>query len=142
MTDPAGTAHAFVALGSNLGDRHEFLALARRRLASLPGVRLVSSSAIEETAPLDGMAQPPYLNQMVEVATTLSPHELLDACLAIERETGRQRGDRWAPRTLDLDIVRFGDRVIRDDRLTVPHPELGRRDFWRRELEELGAHVG
>jgi len=103
---------------------------------------LVASSRVEETLPLDGRDQPRYLNQMVLLQTTLTPHQLLDACLAIEHHAGRTRGDdRWASRTLDLDIVYFGDRSVTDDRLTIPHPELPNRDFWQRELAELGAHV-
>jgi 2-amino-4-hydroxy-6-hydroxymethyldihydropteridine diphosphokinase len=129
---------AFVALGSNLGDRHHTLAQARAALAALPATRLLGASAIEETAPIGPAGQGPYLNQMVALETALEPHALLDALLAIEAQAGRIRGQRWAPRTLDLDIVRYGNRVIDTDRLTVPHPELGARDFWQRELEELG----
>jgi 2-amino-4-hydroxy-6-hydroxymethyldihydropteridine diphosphokinase len=78
---------------------------------------------------------------MVLLESALDPEVLLDACLAIEEARGRLRGERWGPRTLDLDVVRFGDRVIRTPRLTVPHPELPRRDFWQRELAELETHV-
>lgn len=132
----------FLALGSNLGDRAAHLASARDALGRLPHTTLVASSRVEETLPLDGRDQPRYLNQMVLLETTLTPHQLLDACLAIEHHAGRTRGDdRWASRTLDLDIVRFGDRSVTDDRLTIPHPELPNRDFWQRELAELGAHV-
>lgn len=132
----------FLALGSNLGDRASHLASARDALANLPHTTMVAASRVEETLPLDGRDQPSYLNQMVLLETMLTPHQLLDACLAIEHEAGRTRGDdRWASRTLDLDIVRFGDRSIADDRLNIPHPELPNRDFWQRELAELGAHV-
>ena len=131
---------AYVALGSNLGDRAEHLAAARTGLAALPGTRLLQASAVEETPPLDGMDQPPYLNQMVLLETTLTPGELLAGLHRLERSAGRTRGERWAPRTLDLDIVLFGDRQVAEPGLTIPHPELPRRDFWRRELEELRAH--
>ena len=131
----------FVALGSNLGDRAAHLALARNRLASLPATRVVATSAIEQTDPLGGVDQPAYLNQMVLLETGLTPHELLDACLDIEREAGRTRAERWASRTLDLDIVQFGDRTIADDRLTVPHPGLAERVFWQHEMAELASHV-
>lgn len=139
----AAATTAFVALGSNLGDRRRYLDLARRRLAELPGTRVVAASAVEETEPLGHLPQPPYLNQMVLLETALTPHRLLDACLAIEREGGRERdhGERWASRTLDLDIVRFGDRTVVDERLTIPHPRLPERDFWQRELAELEANV-
>jgi len=128
---------AFVALGSNLGDRAAHLAAARAGLARLPGTTVVAASRVEETAPLGPIAQGPFLNQMILLRTTLAPRQLLDACLAIERTAGRVRGERWGPRTLDLDIVRFGDQTITERRLTIPHPELPRREFWQRQLQEL-----
>jgi 2-amino-4-hydroxy-6-hydroxymethyldihydropteridine diphosphokinase len=130
---------AFIALGSNLGDRNAHLAYARAALAALPGSRLLGVSGIEETAPLGGPAQGPYLNQMVALETTLEPRVLLVSLQRIERDAGRTRDERWAPRTLDLDIVRFGVQAVRDPDLTVPHPGLESRDFWQRELAELGA---
>ncbi|HEY3012762.1 MAG TPA: 2-amino-4-hydroxy-6-hydroxymethyldihydropteridine diphosphokinase [Gemmatimonadales bacterium] len=126
-----------MALGSNLGDRDGHLRAGRDALASLPETSLVAASTIEETAPLGGMQQPPYLNQMVLLETALEPRALLEALQAIERKEGRQRGERWGPRTLDLDIVRFGDRRLMERDLIIPHPELSNRDFWRRELAEL-----
>jgi 2-amino-4-hydroxy-6-hydroxymethyldihydropteridine diphosphokinase len=128
---------AYIALGSNLGDRHAFLALARERLAALPRSRLLAVSSVEETEPLGPVTQGSYLNQMVAVETELAPDELLDALHAIERVAGRIRGDRWGPRTLDLDIVLFERQQVASGRLVVPHPELPHRDFWRRELAEL-----
>jgi 2-amino-4-hydroxy-6-hydroxymethyldihydropteridine diphosphokinase len=138
----SGPVAAFVALGSNLGDRAAHFAAARAALAELPGTELVAASAVEETVPLGGMDQPPYLNQMVLLRTTLSPRELLEACQAIERASGRIRaaGGRWAPRTLDLDIVLYGDHRVSEPGLTIPHPGLPHRDFWQRELAELRAH--
>jgi 2-amino-4-hydroxy-6-hydroxymethyldihydropteridine diphosphokinase len=128
---------AFVALGSNVGDRRAHLAFARERLARLPGTTLVAASAIEETAPLGPVPQDDYLNQMVLLRTELAPHALLAACAAIERATGRERTVRWGPRTLDLDIVRYAETAVSDADLTVPHPELPHRPFWQRELAEL-----
>jgi len=133
----AGAERVFVALGSNVGDRAGHLAAAREALGRLPATRLVAASGIEETAPLDGMAQPPYLNQMVLLDTELEPHALLAALQAIEHARGRVRTTRWGPRTLDLDIVAYGDRQVRDPDLVIPHPELPRREFWQRELSEL-----
>lgn len=130
----------YVALGSNLGDRPGHLAHARMRLAALPGTTLVAASVIEETAPLGPGPQGPYLNQMLLLETTLAPAELLRHGQLIEAERGRERGGvRWGPRTLDLDIVRFGDRVVQSPGLSIPHPQLDARDFWRRELAELDA---
>jgi 2-amino-4-hydroxy-6-hydroxymethyldihydropteridine diphosphokinase len=125
-----------------MGDRAAHLAHARARLGALPDTRLVAVSRIEETEPLGPVAQPPYLNQMVLLETSLSPAELLAHCRAIEAERGRERRERWGPRTLDLDIVRYGARTVREADLTIPHPELSNRDFWRREIAELeGEHV-
>jgi 2-amino-4-hydroxy-6-hydroxymethyldihydropteridine diphosphokinase len=136
----AAAERAYVALGSNLGDRSGHLAAARAALAALPETVVVAASAVEETAPLAGMAQPPYLNQMVLIETRLSPRELLQACQAIEQAQGRVRGDRWGARTLDVDIVRYGRRRVAEPDLIIPHPELPNRDFWLRELAELQAH--
>ena len=108
----------YVALGSNVGDRAAHLAYARARLAALPHTHLLKESRVEETAPLGPLPQGAYLNQMVVLETTLEPAELLGHLHAIESERGRVRraAVRWGPRTLDLDIVRFGDRVMRDAR--------------------------
>ena len=131
-----------MALGSNVGDRAAHLAHARERLGTLPGTHLVAASRIEETAPIGPVAQPPYLNQMVLLETTLTPAELLAQCRRIEAERGRERRERWGPRTLDLDIVRYGAQTVRQPDLTIPHPELPNRDFWQREIAELeGEHV-
>ena len=129
-----------MALGSNLGDRSAQLQHARQALAALPGTTLIATSSVEETAPLAGMDQPPYLNQMVLLETALTPRALLEAGQAIEQEAGRVRTARWGPRTLDIDIVRFGDRHLAEPDLIIPHPELPNRDFWLRELAELQSY--
>lgn len=137
---------AYVALGSNLGDRREHLAAARRALAELPNTRIIGESTIEETEPLGGLDQPWYLNQMVALETSLTPHELLVRLQVIEREQGRKRksvrpmagpAGRWASRTLDLDIVCYDRQSIHEPGLQVPHPGLENRVFWQRELAEL-----
>lgn len=127
----------YVALGSNVDDREAHLAHARARLATLPRTRLIATSSVEETAPLGPVPQGPYLNQMALLETELSPADLLQYLHATERERGRVRAARWGPRTLDLDIVRFGDRHIQEPDLIIPHPELDHRDFWQREIAEL-----
>jgi 2-amino-4-hydroxy-6-hydroxymethyldihydropteridine diphosphokinase len=129
----------YVALGSNLGDREGHLAHARQRLAALPHTRLIAASGIEETLPLGPVPQGPYLNQMALLDTSLTPGELLAHLHAIEAERGRERAVRWGPRTLDLDIVRFGDIELSGPDLVVPHPELRHREFWLREIAELDA---
>lgn len=128
---------AYIALGSNLGDRHAFLRRARESIAGLPRTEVIAESSIEETAPLGMTEQPAFLNQMVAVRTELTPAELLGRLQAIEREAGRTREVRWGPRTLDLDIVRFERQTVNEPGLRVPHPELPNRDFWQRELAEL-----
>jgi 2-amino-4-hydroxy-6-hydroxymethyldihydropteridine diphosphokinase len=133
----SGREAVYVALGSNLGDREGYLRAARDALASLPDTRLIEASTIEETAPLSGMQQPPYLNQMVLLETRMEPRALLQALQEIERRLGRERTERWGARTLDLDIVQFGNRRVNEHDLIIPHPELSNRDFWRRELAEL-----
>lgn len=124
-----------------MGDRAAHLAHARKRLNELPETHVVAVSRVEETAPIGPVAQGRYLNQMVLIETTLGPDELLQQCRTIEAERGRDRvrRERWGPRTLDLDIVRYGARRVQEANLTIPHPELPNRDFWRREIAELEA---
>jgi 2-amino-4-hydroxy-6-hydroxymethyldihydropteridine diphosphokinase len=131
---------AFIALGSNLGDREAHLAAGRGGIARLPGTRVLAVSAIEETEPL-GPPQPRYLNQMIAIETELAPRALMDALLDIERAAGRERRERWGPRTLDLDIVRFASQSVSEPGLEVPHPGLRDRDFWQRELAELTGQL-
>jgi len=132
---------AYIALGSNLGDREANLALARERIAALPQCRVLAASDVDETAPIGPVDQPHYLNQMLAVQTSLPPLDLLDRLLAIESAAGRVRTTRWGARTLDLDIVRYGTATMTHPRLTVPHPELPHREFWHRELAQLAAAV-
>lgn len=128
---------AYVAIGSNQGDRLANLSLARRTLATLPRTRLLAESSIEETEPIGPVPQGPFLNQMVAIETELSPRELLEHLHAIEHVAGRERTIRWGPRTLDLDIVAYDRQSAADPDLHVPHPELPNRAFWQRELAEL-----
>lgn len=128
---------AYIALGGNVGAREAFLANARALIAALPGSRLLAETGIEETAAIGPQPQGNYLNQMVAIETSMTPDALLDQLLRIERLLGRERGEKWGPRTIDLDIVRFGNWAIDSERLTLPHPQLPNRDFWQRELIEL-----
>jgi 2-amino-4-hydroxy-6-hydroxymethyldihydropteridine diphosphokinase len=131
-----------VALGSNLGDRAGWLASARAAISLLPATRIVAASRVEETIAFGASAQGPYLNQMLALESALHETTMLDGLQRIERRLGRVRRERWGARTIDLDIVRFGDRVTRSARLTLPHPGLDAREFWRRELAELDRLVG
>lgn len=139
---PRTPERVYVALGSNIGDRAGHLSHARTRLGRLPDTRLLAASRVEETAPIGPIVQGMFLNQMVLLETTLEPAELLAHCRAIEAERGRERGERWGPRTLDLDIVRFGNRSVSQPDLIIPHPELPKREFWLREIAELEAPKG
>lgn len=130
---------AYLALGSNLGDRAGYLAAARDALAELPRSRVLAVSSAEETAPLGGATTEPFLNQMIALETELSPRALLDAIHEIEARAGRVRSVRWGPRTLDIDIVRFARQEVHDADLEIPHPELPNRPFWQRELAELSG---
>ncbi|MDQ6690274.1 MAG: 2-amino-4-hydroxy-6-hydroxymethyldihydropteridine diphosphokinase [Gemmatimonadota bacterium] len=133
---------AYIALGSNLGQREVFLAQARDAIASLAATRVLGQTEVEETAPIGPIEQGPFLNQMIAIETELSPTELLTELQRIEAEAGRVRGVRWGPRTLDLDIVLFERQAVRQKGLTVPHPELTRRNFWLNELAALRSSRG
>jgi 2-amino-4-hydroxy-6-hydroxymethyldihydropteridine diphosphokinase len=131
----------YVALGSNLGDRAAHLEKARAAIGKLPLTTILAVTPVEETEPLGPAGQGRYLNQMMLVETSLDPSRFLAQLHRIENEQGRVRKEKWGPRTLDLDIVRFGTRRLRDSELTLPHPEFPNRDWWQRELAELDTLV-
>ena len=139
MTAP-GTARVYVALGSNLGDRAGYLSAARAAMDTLPDTRVVAASSIEETTPLGDMDQPAYLNQMLLLESRMAPRDLMHAGQAIEEANGRVRLAHWGSRTLDIDIVRYGDLVMVEADLVLPHPGLAMRDFWQREIAEIESH--
>ena len=128
---------AYIALGSNIGDRDAHLAAARDRIADLADVTVIAATPVEETAPVGPVAQRAFLNQMIAARTSLAPRVLLDALHAIEDAGGRERTVHWGPRTIDLDIVAFERATVSDPDLVVPHRELANRDFWQRELALL-----
>ena len=119
---------AYVGLGSNLGDRSAHLLLGLSALSRLPQTHLLRLSPVYETEPV-GPPQPPYLNLVAELETGLAPRALLLEMLRIERALGRERRERWGPRTLDLDLLLYGDLVLEEEGLTVPHPRLHERAF-------------
>ena len=118
---------AAIGLGSNLGDRARHIADAIGSLAEAG--TLIRVSSLYETAPIGGPDQGPYLNAVAVVETELSGRDLLATCLEIEREHGRERRERWGPRTLDLDLLLYGAETIADQDLTVPHPRITERRF-------------
>lgn len=127
---------AYVGLGANLGEREATLRNALTALGQCPGTRVLRVSPLYGSAPVDA-GGPDYLNAVAEVATTLAPEALLQALQAIEQSAGRERPYRNAPRTLDLDILWFGDQVIDTPDLTVPHPRMAERAFVLRPLADL-----
>jgi len=127
---------AWIGLGANLGDRTAALRTALAALAALPGTRLLRVSSLYRSAPVDA-GGPDYLNAVAEVATQLPPHALLAALQAIEHAAGRERPYRNAPRTLDLDILLYGDEQLATATLTLPHPRLHERAFVLLPLAEL-----
>lgn len=126
----------YIGLGANLGDARARVLAAIGDCAGLPGTRLLGRSSLYRTAPLDAGGED-YVNAVLRLSTTLEPLALLDGLQAIETRHGRERPYRNAPRTLDLDILLFGDRQISTPRLTVPHPRLHERAFVLRPLAEL-----
>jgi 2-amino-4-hydroxy-6-hydroxymethyldihydropteridine diphosphokinase len=126
----------YLGLGANLGDREATLDRAVEALRTR-GVRVLRRSPVYETEPVGRADQPLFLNQVVEAETDLAPAELLEVAQAIERDCGRVRLERWGPRTLDVDILLFGDAVIESARLRVPHPEMIRRRFVLQPLADL-----
>jgi len=129
---------AYIGLGANLGDREAALHAALAALRANPGIEVVAVSRVRETEPWGLAEQPPFLNAAAALETTLSPRGLMDALLAVERDLGRTRaGPRWGPRTIDLDLLLFGDEVIDEPGLTVPHPRLAERLFVLEPLNDL-----
>lgn len=128
---------AYVALGSNLENPSRQLRSGLEALAALPGTRLVRVSSLYRSAPVGYADQPDFVNAVAAIKTSLSPRELLDALLAIERRHGRVRDFPNAPRTLDLDIVAYGDRVVDEPGLAIPHPRMQERAFVVVPLAEI-----
>ena len=132
----ASPTSVFIGLGANLGDRQSALCAALIAVGAIPGTRLLRVSPLYRSAPVDA-GGPDYLNAVAELATTLTPHALLKALQAVETAAGRERPYPNAPRTLDLDILWFGDQVIHTPDLVVPHPRMFERAFVLRPLADL-----
>ena len=132
---------AFLGLGSNLGNRIESLKTALKLLGELEGISVTGLSSVYETAPVDVIDQPAFLNMVARVTCELAPEELLDALQGIERKLGRTRTVRRGPRTIDLDILLIDDLQIGTERLQVPHPEITRRQFVLVPLAELSPDI-
>jgi 2-amino-4-hydroxy-6-hydroxymethyldihydropteridine diphosphokinase len=130
---------AYVGLGANLGDREDTIRRAVALVDELAGVSVVGVSSLRETEPWGAVEQPRYLNGAVAVETDLPPRELLDALLDVERRLGRARDheERWGPRRIDLDLLLYGELVLDEPGLDVPHPRLHERRFALEPLAEL-----
>ncbi len=128
---------AFIGLGSNLGDREHHLRQALEQIAALPESTIVRASSLYDTEPVGSPGQPHYLNGVVQIETHMPPRQLLWNLLLIERRLGRVRTQRWGPRTLDLDLLLYGDQVLDEPELTLPHPRLTQRSFVLVPLVEL-----
>ena len=132
---------AVIGLGGNLGDREATLGRATEAIAALRETRLIAASRLRETSPVGGPPQGPYLNGAVRVETRLSPRMLLDILLSIERRFGRERRQRWGPRTLDLDLLWIAGVTLDEPGLTVPHPRLTERRFALEPLVEVAPEA-
>jgi 2-amino-4-hydroxy-6-hydroxymethyldihydropteridine diphosphokinase len=129
---------AYVGIGSNLGDREGNVRRALELLGADPHIEVVAVSELRETEPVGLLEQPDFVNAAAQVRTELSPRELLDRLLAVERELGRVRtGERYGPRTIDLDLLLYGQEVVEEPGLTVPHPRLAERRFALEPLLDL-----
>lgn len=140
--DTAFTSTAYIGIGSNLDRPVKQVRCARNALADLPNTRLLEISPLYRNPALGPGQQPDYVNAVAVIETRLEPHALLDALLLIEVNQGRLRGPvRWQPRSIDLDLLVYGDRVIRDRRLTVPHPRMHERAFVLKPLFDLAPDL-
>jgi len=131
------TTTAFVGIGSNLGDRESHLSRAVELLSTADNIEVSAVSQIRETEPVGPVEQAPFLNAAVRVETELAPRELLHLFLGIEERMGRVRRERFGPRTIDLDLLLYGDEVVDEPGLTVPHPRLTERRFALEPLSDL-----
>ncbi|MBK8458761.1 MAG: 2-amino-4-hydroxy-6-hydroxymethyldihydropteridine diphosphokinase [Phyllobacteriaceae bacterium] len=131
----------FVGLGGNVGDVADAMRRAFAALDAAPGTRVLAVSSLWSTPPWGKTDQPDFLNAVAELRTGLSPRGLLDLALATERAMKRERHDRWGPRTLDIDILLFGDRTITEEGLEIPHPRIGERAFVLIPLAEIATDI-
>jgi len=141
MGKKTASTKAFIGLGANLGDREAQVRRALLALAELPGTRLLAASSLYRSAPVGVVAQPDFINAVAEIETALGARALLEALLAAERRFGRRREFPGAPRTLDLDLLLYGDRVIAEPWLIVPHPRMHERAFVLAPLAEIAPDI-
>ena len=138
---PPKGSRAYLGLGSNLGDKRGMLIQALERLDAMPGLRVVARSGFYRTPPWGDTNQDWFLNAAVAVETTLAPHDLLAACLAVERALGRVRERKWGPRTIDIDVLVYEGRTVQEPDLVLPHPHLMERAFVLKPLIEIAPDL-
>ena len=141
MSDSQLTSEVFIALGSNIGNRKNYIHNAIILLGNNPEITVVKQSSLIETKPVGPIEQDLFINAVIEISTSLTPQELLATCLAVEEQIGRVRTQRWGPRTIDLDILLFADRIIAGANLKIPHPELSMRAFVLVPLAEIAPKI-
>ena len=129
----------FIGLGSNIGDRIQFLQKGIAALEAIPKTHVVAASSVYETEPVGLKEQPPFLNAVVEVQISLGPVELVKTLKAIEEQIGRTESVRWGPREVDLDLLYYGEKVLHKGRFIIPHPEIAKRKFVLVPLAEIAA---
>ncbi|MHB8061868.1 MAG: 2-amino-4-hydroxy-6-hydroxymethyldihydropteridine diphosphokinase [Ruminiclostridium sp.] len=132
---------AYIGIGSNIGKREENLDRALEMLNLAKEVEVTAISSYINTAPVGYTAQPDFLNAAVEVSTTLTPQKLLEVCQHIEKVLKRERSIRWGPRTIDLDILLYGDLIINEENLIIPHPRMIAREFVLKPLNEIAPQA-
>lgn len=132
---------AYIGLGSNMGDKAANLKRAIEELGKVPGNKVLAVSSFYETEPVGNIEQDWFINAAVKIETGLTPRELLEVLLKIEKELGRVRDERWGPRAIDLDILLYDDLVLNDEGLVIPHPYLHERGFVLVPLSEIAPEV-
>jgi 2-amino-4-hydroxy-6-hydroxymethyldihydropteridine diphosphokinase len=138
MTEPVT---AYIGTGSNMGDREAYCEEAVRLVSRFPATSIIRVSSLYETAPMERTDQDWFINCVTAVRTTLSPHELLRACQEVEQLLGRKRSVRFGPRTIDMDILFYGDRIIQEPGLTIPHPRAHERRFVLEPMAEIAPEL-
>jgi len=131
----------YIGIGSNIGDRSSYIDRAIEELKNAPGIRVTRTSSIYETDPVSDIPQGKFLNGVLEIETAMRPRALLGRLNMIEQELGRARFAKNGPRTIDLDILYYGDECVDETDLKIPHPRIGEREFVLRGLRELAPHL-
>ncbi|MDZ4164360.1 MAG: 2-amino-4-hydroxy-6-hydroxymethyldihydropteridine diphosphokinase [Smithellaceae bacterium] len=138
---PPRLVTAYIGLGSNVGEPLANCLKALDLIDQREGIRLLRRSSFYRTEPVGLLEQDWFINCVAEINTTLPPVELLNALQDVERSLGRERGVRWAPRTIDLDILFYGQEIVREEGISIPHPELHKRRFVLIPMKEIASYL-